>query len=244
MRELACSNLPSRLSALMIPVLIAGGCAAGSGTSVEGPAAGSDMAAADIDPSGREEQERLEALYWDRVQEARDRFTDADVHFMSAMIGHHAQALMMTGLAPDRASDPSVHTLAARIRSSQRDEIMIMQQWLRDRGQEVPEFHVEGTTLVLHGSHRHGDMAGMLSDEQLAELERSTGTDFDRLFLQYMIMHHRGVVGMVHTLFSTAGAGEDPEVFRFASDVQVDQTTEVARMERMLQEMAPPGGTP
>jgi len=243
-RELCRSSFVLRLSALLMLVLVAGGCAAGSGPGVESPAAGSDIAAAEREAPDRQEQDRLEALYWERVQEARDRFTEADVHFMSAMIGHHAQALVMSDLAPDRASDPSVRTLAARIRSSQRDEITIMQQWLRDRGQEVPEFHVEGTTLVLHGSHDHGTMAGMLSNAQLAELERSTGADFDRLFLEYMIMHHRGAVEMVHDLFSTDGAGQDPEVFRFASDVQVDQTTEVARMERMLREMAPRGGTP
>jgi uncharacterized protein (DUF305 family) len=244
MSELRISACLMRLSALFMPLLIASGCAAGSASGLEEPAAGSDIAAADQEAPDREEQDRLEALYWERIQESRSRFTDADVHFMSAMIGHHAQALVMTDLAPDRASDPSVHTLAARIRSSQRDEITIMQQWLRDRGQEVPEFHVEGTTLLLHGPHDHGVMAGMLSGEQLGELERSTGVDFDRLFLQYMIQHHRGAVEMVHDLFSTDGAGQDPEVFRFASDVQVDQTTEVARMERMLQEMASRAGNP
>jgi len=205
------------------------------------------IAPPDGNDSARAEQERLEALYWVRIQEARGRFTEADVHFMSAMIGHHAQALVMADLAPYRASDPSVLTLAARIRSSQEDEITLMQQWLRDRGQEVPEFHIEGASLVLHGlhgAHDHGDMPGMLSGEQLAELERAAGADFDRLFLQYMIQHHRGAVAMVHELFATDAAAQDPEIFRFASDVQVDQTTEVARMERMLQEMAPRGGTP
>jgi len=250
-----------RLVSLMVPILLLAGCATGSATgtgdqSVAQPrTAAADIVARDgADPvhtereeAARAEQERLEAIYWDRIQEARGRFTQADVHFMSAMIGHHAQALVMTDLAPDRASDPSVRTLAARIRSSQADEITLMQQWLRDRGQEVPEFHIEGSALViqgLHGIHDHGNLPGMLSDEQLAELERAAGADFDRLFLQHMIEHHRGAVAMVHELFATDAAGQDPEIFRFASDVQVDQTTEVARMERMLQEMAPRGGTP
>jgi len=238
---------------LMMATLLLAGCAAGAGTRSGSPAiATTGNAAADAAPRGsqdpvRLERERLEALYWERIQEARGRFTEADVHFMSAMIGHHAQALVMTDLAPDRASEPSVRTLAARIRSSQEDEITLMQQWLRDRGQEVPEFHIEGGSLILHGlhgAHAHGDMPGMLSGEQLAELERAAGADFDRLFLQYMIQHHRGAVAMVHELFATDAAGQDPEIFRFASDVQVDQTTEVARMERMLQEMALRGGTP
>jgi len=250
-----------RFGLLVVPVLLSAGCATSSASGTGGPLVGQPgSAAADItagdgaadDRGGpgdtaRAEQERLEALYWDRIQEARGRFTEADVHFMSAMIGHHAQALVMTDLAPDRASDPSVRTLSARIRSSQADEITLMQQWLRDRGQVVPEFHIEGASLILHGdhgAHDHRDMPGMLSNEQLAELERAAGADFDRLFLQYMIEHHRGAVAMVHELFATDAAGQDPDVFRFASDVQVDQTTEVARMERMLQEMAPRGGTP
>jgi len=204
-------------------------------------------ASPDGDDPMRAEQERLETLYWERIQEARGRFTEADVHFMSAMIGHHAQALVMADLAPYRASDPSVLTLAARIRSSQEDEITLMQQWLRDRGQEVPEFHIEGATLIVHGPHGphdHGDMPGMLSGEQLEELDQASGADFDHLFLRYMIQHHEGAVAMVHDLFATDAAAQDPDIFRFASDVQIDQTTEVARMERMLQEMAPRGGTP
>ena len=233
---------------LMTPALLVTGCATGPGLGTASPpVAASGEAADDVtSPDGndpaRAERERLEALYWDRTQEARGRFTEADVHFMSAMIGHHAQALLMADLVPDRASDPSVRTLAARIRSSQEDEITLMQQWLRDRGQEVAEFHIEGATLVLHGlhgSHDHGDMPGMLSGDQLAELEGAAGADFDRLFLRYMIQHHQGAVAMVHDLFATDAAGQDPDIFRFASDVQVDQTTEVARMERMLQEMAP-----
>jgi len=170
------------------------------------------------------------------------RFTPADVHFMTGMIAHHAQALVMSDLVPTRGASPSIRTLAARIINSQQDEIALMQSWLRDRGQPVPEVHIEGTNLMLHGvdhsTHMH--MPGMLTPEQLHELEQAQGAGFDRLFLKYMIQHHSGAVTMVRDLFATDGAGQDEAVFKFASDVHVDQTTEIARMELMLSGL--PGG--
>ena len=129
------------------------------------------------------------------------------------------------------------------------DEIATMQRWLRDRGQPVPEVHrMEDGRVMVHtpgmqhgGGHGHAmhDMPGMLSDEQLASLRAAKAADFDRLFLTLMIQHHKGAVIMVHDLFATDGAGQDEDVFRFASDVQVDQRTEVARMELMLQALPP-----
>lgn len=181
----------------------------------------------------------LEALYRARTDSARMHFTDADVRFMTGMIGHHAQALVMGALAPKRAASPSVQTLAARIINSQRDEITLMQQWLRDRDRPVPEVHIEGTQLMVHGADHAMNMPGMLTAEQLRELEGSSGAEFDRFFLTYMIGHHRGAVTMVHDLFATDGAGQDEAAFKLASDVQVDQLTEIARMERMLAEMFP-----
>ncbi|HEU4557984.1 MAG TPA: DUF305 domain-containing protein [Longimicrobium sp.] len=160
------------------------------------------------------------------------RWTAADVRFMSKMIGHHAQAIQMAQLAPQRAATPSVRTLAERIINAQRDEILTMQQWLRDRRQPVPEAepHTAG-----HAGHGGGElMPGMLTPAQLAELERARGAEFDRLFLTYMIQHHRGATQMVSELFSSYGAGQDETVFKFASDVNVDQATEIARMQRML----------
>jgi uncharacterized protein (DUF305 family) len=180
----------------------------------------------------------LEAIYRARTDSARMRFTEADVRFMTDMIGHHAQALVMAALVPTHGASPEIRTLAARIINAQEDEIATMQQWLRDRNQPVPEVHVMGTTLMVHGADHARHMPGMLSAEQMQELDRARGGEFDRLFLTFMIQHHRGAVTMVHELFATDGAGQDEEVFKFASDVQVDQATEIARMELMLQSLA------
>jgi uncharacterized protein (DUF305 family) len=186
----------------------------------------------------------LEELYWSRLEHAATRYTDADVRFMSAMIPHHAQALIMADLALERTAREAVRTLAARIHRAQEDEIAIMEQWLRDRGQEVPRIHVDGTMIMVHGSHHHAPMPGMLTQEQMESLEKGSGPEFDRLFLTLMIEHHKGAVSMVHDLFATEGAGQDPAVFKFASDVHVDQATEIARMERMLAEFDSGGGLP
>jgi uncharacterized protein (DUF305 family) len=151
--------------------------------------------------------------------------TEADVRFMSAMIGHHTQAMVMAGWAPTHGASASVRRLAERIMSGQQDEIASMQQWLRDRGQAVPQGH--------HPGHEHL-MPGMLTEAQMKELAEARGLDFDRLFLTSMIQHHRGAVAMVKELFGTPGAAQDETVFKFANDVNVDQSTEIARMERML----------
>lgn len=182
----------------------------------------------------------LEALYRARTDSARTRFVEADAAFMTGMIVHHAQALLMAALAPDRGASASVRTLAARITNAQRDEIALMQRWLRDRSLPVPEPHVMGTTLMVHGAgDRAHHMPGMLTDEQLRALDQARDTAFDRAFLTFMIQHHQGAVAMVDTLIATEGAARDPETFRLASDVRVDQETEIARMERMLRAMTP-----
>jgi uncharacterized protein (DUF305 family) len=152
---------------------------------------------------------------------------------MSAMIGHHAQALAMAGLASRNGASPEIRRLAERISAGQQDEIASMQQWLRDRGERAPEAH--------HAMHEHR-MPGMLTEAQMTELERARGAEFDRLFLTYMIQHHRGAVAMVKELYATPGAAQDETVFKFADDVGVDQTTEIARMERMLDAL--PTGEP
>lgn len=191
------------------------------------PAAGpSDLSAAEI-----------EAIYRARTDSARTRFTAADVRFMTGMVHHHAQAITMAGLAPTHGASPSIRTLAARIINAQRDEIALMQAWLRDRGQPVPEVHSADAPSPTHGAEHAVHMPGMLTADQLAQLEQASGAAFDRLFLTLMIQHHRGAVTMVHELFATDGAGQDEAIFKFASDVQVDQATEVARMERMLSAM-------
>jgi uncharacterized protein (DUF305 family) len=151
--------------------------------------------------------------------------TEADARFMSAMIAHHTQAMVMASWAPTNGASASVRRLAERTMNGQQDEIASMQQWLRDRGQPVPEGH-----NPEHGHH----MPGMLTDAQMKELAAARGPEFDRLFLTFMIQHHRGAVAMVKDLFGTPGAAQDETVFKFANDVNVDQTTEIARMERML----------
>jgi uncharacterized protein (DUF305 family) len=182
----------------------------------------------------------LEELYWARLDSSRTRFTKADVDFMTGMIGHHAQALIMSRLAPTNGASPQVQTLAARIINAQNDEIASMQQWLRDREQPVPEVHIDGLKLMLHGAGDHShhmNMPGMLSSEQLEELEAATDADFDRLFLTYMIQHHAGAVTMVDDLFGQDGAGQDRASFKLASDISVDQITEIERMKSMLADM-------
>jgi uncharacterized protein (DUF305 family) len=164
----------------------------------------------------------------------RFAFTEADVQFMTGMISHHAQAIAMAWLAPERTESQSMRTLAGRITNAQGDEIAIMQNWLRDRGQPVPEPNPKGMTHTMGGEQHVMLMPGMLTDEQMKQLEGARGTQFDKLFLQLMIQHHRGAVSMVKDLFNSYGAGQDETVFKFASDVNVDQTTEIARMERML----------
>jgi uncharacterized protein (DUF305 family) len=159
--------------------------------------------------------------------------TEADARFMSAMIGHHAQAIVMSGWAPTHGASASVRRLAERIMSGQQDEIATMQQWLRDRGRPVPQSH--------HSAHGHL-MPGMLTEAQLNQLAAARGPEFDRLFLAFMIQHHRGAVAMVKELFGTPGAAQDETVFKFANDVNVDQTTEIARMERMMSAL--PAGRP
>lgn len=183
----------------------------------------------------------LEALYQQRLENSRTRFTQADVDFMTGMIAHHAQALVMSALAPTNGASPQVQTLTARIINAQQDEIETMQQWLRDRDQPVPEVHIDGLNLMIHGVDDHGHdhmMPGMLSQEQLEELAAAHGEEFDRLFLTYMIQHHSGAVVMVDELFATDGAGQDEAAFKLASDINADQTTEIARMELMLESMS------
>jgi len=138
----------------------------------------------------------------------------------------------MAALAPARAASNSVKILAERIAVSQQDEIALAETWLKDRG------HHPAHDMSGHSGH-DTTMPGMLSAAQMAELARATGAEFDRLFLAFMIQHHRGSLSMVSELFATDGAAQDETVFRFASDVNVDQATEIARMEQMLTTLAP-----
>ncbi|HYD53584.1 MAG TPA: DUF305 domain-containing protein, partial [Gemmatimonadaceae bacterium] len=122
---------------------------------------------------------------------------EADVRFMTDMIGHHAQALVMAAMAEPNGASPSIRTLAARITNAQQDEIRLMQTWLRDRGQPVPEVSASGAMVMAGHEHAHHLMPGMLTAEQLAELRAARGVEFDKRFLNFMIQHHRGATDMV-----------------------------------------------
>jgi uncharacterized protein (DUF305 family) len=163
---------------------------------------------------------------------ARKNYAAADVHFMTGMIAHHAQAVMIAGWAPSHGASASLRAMCERIVVGQTDEIVLMQRWLRDRHETVPQPDtiyrpMPGMSMVMM-------MPGMLTDAQLAQLDSARGQDFDRLFLNDMIQHHQGAITMVNELFGSKGGGEEEIVFRFASDVYADQTTEIARMNHML----------
>ncbi len=161
---------------------------------------------------------------------SRVQHTPADVRFMQGMIGHHAQAIEMTTLLASRTASESMRKLALRIEVSQADEIEMMKRWLAARGQEVPgphAHHMDGAAL----------MPGMLTAEEMDRLAAARGAAFDRLFLEDMIKHHEGALIMVTELFSTPGAGQESEIFAFATDVDADQRMEIDRMRTILKEL-------
>jgi uncharacterized protein (DUF305 family) len=261
-------SLPARAAAAVAAAAVLVTAGAARAAAQTAPAA-APRPAAPVRSTGRAASDAA-AIARARADSARLPYTAADIAFMTTMIGHHAQAITMSRLAPERAGSPSVRTLAARIINAQQDEIGIMQQWLRDRRQPVPEVGADGTvtgggpamaghsmsghdtsghTMAGHGAAGHGAaghaatghdmsghaaMPGMLTAAELRQLAAARGSEFDRLFLTSMIRHHRGATAMVKSLFGTYGAGQDETVFKFASDVNVDQTTEITRMQRML----------
>ena len=162
-------------------------------------------------------------------------YTEADIRFMSRMIEHHAQAIAMARMAPANGAGDAIRRLADRIINAQQDEIAIMQRWLRDRRQPVPDPDAPAT--AVHRGDHHPSMPGMVTPDQMRQLERARGPEFDRLFLTFMIQHHKGAITMVEELFGTYGAAQDQTVFKFASDANVDQSTEVARMSKMLADL-------
>ena len=245
----------------------------------------------------------LSELFWARQDSAKMQFTQPDVDFMAGMIGHHAQALIMSSMASVNNASPSVVTLTKRIINAQKDEIGIMQRWLHDRDQMVPQVTIDGLQLIIepgsepslvfdsaqvvhavkhfnkhgsymdnshyqmmHGSemshegmdhstmehgnnemshegmdhsgmHDHSSMPGMLTQKQLEELALAKGTEFDRLFLTYMIQHHTGAIIMVKDLVETDGAAQEVQIGKLAGEINVDQKTEIERMRLMLMEV-------
>ena len=180
----------------------------------------------------------LTAIAKARADSARYPYTAADITFMSGMISHHAQAIRMAGWAPGHGASSSIQILAERVINAQQDEISLMQAWLRDRLLPVPEPNPMGMKMVMGGEEHLMLMPGMLTEDQMRQLDQARGGEFDRRFLTFMIQHHRGAVTMVNELFSQNGAGQNETVFKLASDVNVDQTTEIVRMERMLAALA------
>jgi uncharacterized protein (DUF305 family) len=165
----------------------------------------------------------------------RAPYNAADVAFMTGMIPHHAQAVRLCAWAPTHGASAEVRLLCERILVSQRDEIDWMRTWLRDRGQPVPPADATHHRMTSGGVAHDMLMPGMLTDEQLAELDRARGADWDRLFLLRMIAHHEGALKMADDLFKIHGAVQGDDVYKFVSDLQADQEMEIERMRKMLE---------
>ncbi len=174
-------------------------------------------------------------------------YTAADVRFMQDMIYHHAQAVVMSDWAATHGARPDVATLCRRIALSQHDEIVLMQRWLRQRNLAAPDpLHMEspGTGAVHDTSPMHMPgmdmgphpmlMSGMLTPEEMRQLDAARDTAFDRLYLEGMIKHHAGAIAMVAALFATPGGGQQPEISGLATDIDAGQRVEIARMQTML----------
>ena len=266
------SGIRNQLAVTLLAGMLVSGLAGCSTTEMA-----TDTSSQETTGKAERDFEKMEEIYWARIDSSKMSFTDADVEFMTGMIGHHAQALIMSDLAPKNNAGPAVQRLAARIINAQKDEIATMQQWLRDRNQPVPVVGIDGLILTIsmempdeemadgmdmeheqdmnhemdhnmsgeetdhsamgHHGMDHSNMPGMLTQEQLNELGRLKGREFDRKFLLYMIDHHQGAVIMSDTLFDTDGAALDEQAFRLAADIKVDQETEIERMKLMLRNM-------
>ena len=162
-------------------------------------------------------------------------YSDADVEFMSGMIPHHSQAVVMAGWCGTHGARADVAVLCERIVVGQRDEIKLMQTWLSDRSLPVPDAsHTKMHMKMPNGMEHDMLMPGMLTDEEMAALDHARGPEFDRLFLEGMIRHHQGAIDMVDDLFKAYGAAQDEVGFKFANDVQADQAVEINVMKDML----------
>jgi uncharacterized protein (DUF305 family) len=177
-------------------------------------------------PQGREPVARPDLV--------RQPYNAADVEFMAGMIPHHAQAVLIAGWATSHGARPDLRTLCERMVVAQRDEIEFMRNWLRDRGETVPDANATHHRMKMNGVEHDMLMPGMLSPEQLAQLDQARSAEWDRLFLTFMIRHHEGALKMVDALFASYGALQDDEVYKFASDMFADQTTEIERMQKLL----------
>jgi uncharacterized protein (DUF305 family) len=175
----------------------------------------------------------------------------ADVKFVTGMIHHHAQAILMAGWAESHGARPDVRVLCERIVNAQQDEIRLMQYWLREHGLPVPDgkymYHpgMKMDGMDMGGGADHNMlMPGMLTQEQLEALDKARGPEFDRLFLEGMIGHHQGALDMVSELLASPGAAQDDMIYKMSSDVYADQSTEIERMGKMLRSGPVPTRSP
>jgi uncharacterized protein (DUF305 family) len=164
-------------------------------------------------------------------------WSDADIDFMTGMIPHHAQAVIMAGWAASHGARKDIRILCERMVVGQADEILSMQTWLKDRDLPVPDGKSTRMRMKMGGIEHDMLMPGMLSDEEMAALDKARGTEFDRLFLSGMIKHHQGAIDIVDELFKAYGAAQDDVIYKFASDVHADQTIEIEVMRKMLESM-------
>ena len=184
-------------------------------------------------PNAAEAQVSMSGVEQARQDSIRRPYTKADIEFMSGMIYHHAQAVKMATWCPTHDASKSLQIYCGRVAMAQTAEIGLMSDWLKDRNQPVPDPSAEDDMMDMPGMTHH-TMPGMLTPAQMKQLDAARGKEFDRLFLTFMIQHHRGAISMVDKLFNTPAAGQDEIVFKFANDVQADQSTEIDRMEQML----------
>lgn len=189
------------------------------------------VASAPVTPPNKAAIERA------RADSARYPYTAADIEFVSGMIAHHTQATVIAGWAESRGASGAVRILADRIIIGQQDEIVTMQTWLHDRRQPLADPARRVMKMTMNGVEHEMAMPGMLTDDQLRRLDRARGRTFDRLFLTFMIQHHQGAISMVSALLGTQGAMQDQTIFKLASDINADQSTEIARMQQMLKSL-------
>ena len=161
-------------------------------------------------------------------------YSRADVEFMAGMIPHHAQAVLIAGWAASHGARDGIRLMCERMLVGQRDEIEWMRNWLRDRGEVVPPSNATHHRHTMNGVEHDMLMPGMLSDEELAQLDKARGAEWEKLFLAAMIRHHEGAIKMIDVLFAAHGALQDEDVYTLVSDMYADQTTEIERMHKLL----------
>jgi uncharacterized protein (DUF305 family) len=169
-----------------------------------------------------------------RPELVRQPYSAADVEFMAGMIPHHAQAILIAGWAASHGARPDIRVLCERMVIGQRDEIDTMRNWLRDRGEPVPDANATHHRMKMNGVEHDMLMPGMLTPEELKQLDQARGAEWDRLFLTFMIRHHDGAIKMVEELFKAYGALQDDDVYKLVSDMYADQQIEIERMQKML----------